>query len=42
MYTEFKFGVLYYRQGQTNEDDMFGNGTLLRVIIVLMNEPFDH
>jgi len=25
MYTEFKFGVLYYRDGQTNEDEMFGN-----------------
>ncbi|KAL6056501.1 GTPase-activating Rap/Ran-GAP domain-like protein 3, partial [Balamuthia mandrillaris] len=25
MYTEFKFGVLYYRQGQVLEDDMFAN-----------------
>jgi len=26
MYTEFKFGVLYSKDGQTTEDDMFGNG----------------
>ena len=25
IYTEYKFGVLYYKDGQTNEDDMFGN-----------------
>lgn len=25
LYTEYKFGVLYYKDGQTNEDDMFGN-----------------
>lgn len=24
-YTEYKFGVLYYRDAQVNEDDMFGN-----------------
>jgi len=28
MYTEFKFGVLYSKDGQTTEDDMFGNGKI--------------
>ena len=31
----FKFGVLYAKQGQTTDDEMFSNGKFLSLVTVI-------